>query len=296
MVAMVAPGAVLTPWRGEVDAILHGFLPGLEYGNALADVLLGRVNPSGRLPVTLPTRENEVEFSRQQYPGVKKQGDYSEQLEVDYRWYTAHNVEPAFPFGHGLSYTTFSYGTVTVSQSPSTSSVTSTSVSTRSLTDDVPKDKDQKNLGVSQQKQQQQQEQKPVPPLSGELSATSSEQSHTQRASVASTARVNVTLDVVNSGKRAGAEVVQLYVSFPAAAAAPPLQLKGFVKTRHLQPGEAQTVTFSLRDRDLSVWDVAAHGWRVVAGDYKIMVGASSADIRVQKDISLLSTVHSSKG
>jgi beta-glucosidase len=106
----VAPGAALTPWRNSVDAITFGFMPGQEYGNALADVLFGDVNPSAKLPLTLPTRENEVNFTESDWPGVGKPqrvATYSEKLLVGYRWYDAHGVTPAFPFGHGLSYSTF---------------------------------------------------------------------------------------------------------------------------------------------------------------------------------------------
>ncbi len=73
IVAMTGPGAVLTPWRNSVKALIHGFFPGEEYGNALADVIFGAVNPSGRLPLTMPNVENEVGFSRSQYPGVALQ-------------------------------------------------------------------------------------------------------------------------------------------------------------------------------------------------------------------------------
>jgi len=110
VVTAVAPGAALTPWRNSVDAITFGFMPGQEYGNALADVLFGDVNPSAKLPLTLPTRENEVNFTESDWPGVGKPqrvATYSEKLLVGYRWYDAHGVTPAFPFGHGLSYSTF---------------------------------------------------------------------------------------------------------------------------------------------------------------------------------------------
>lgn len=109
VVAMAAPGAVLTPWRDEVDAIFHGFMPGQAYGQGLASVLFGDVNPSGRLPLTMPNKENEIGFTQEQYPGIDKTVVYTEGLEVDYRWYNAHGVTPAYPFGHGLSYTTFDY-------------------------------------------------------------------------------------------------------------------------------------------------------------------------------------------
>ena len=109
---------LLWPWQrldcadaleDEVDAIFHGFMPGQAYGQGLASVLFGDVNPSGRLPLTMPNKENEIGFTQEQYPGIDKTVVYTEGLEVDYRWYNAHGVTPAYPFGHGLSYTTFDY-------------------------------------------------------------------------------------------------------------------------------------------------------------------------------------------
>jgi beta-glucosidase len=91
------------------QAILFGTLPGQEFGNALADVLFGVVNPSAKLIVTLPNTENEVGFTPEQYPGVNLQANYSEKFLIGYRWYTVNQRIPAYPFGHGLSYTTFAY-------------------------------------------------------------------------------------------------------------------------------------------------------------------------------------------
>lgn len=114
VVAMTAPGAVLMPWKNQVSSILWGGFPGQEYGRALASVLFGTVNPSARLPFTMPNKENEVGFTPQQFPGVNKVGNYSEKMLIDYRWYTFHGVKPAFAFGHGLSYTTFQYSDLVV--------------------------------------------------------------------------------------------------------------------------------------------------------------------------------------
>ena len=80
------------------------FMPGLECGHALADVLWGDVNPSGRLSLTFPNTENEQRFTKQQWPGINKISVYSEKLEVGYRYYDAHKIKPKFPFGFGLSY------------------------------------------------------------------------------------------------------------------------------------------------------------------------------------------------
>jgi len=116
VVVAVTPAAILTPWRDDVGAILTPFLPGQEYGNAIADVLFGQVNPSARLPITFPTKENEVEMTTDMYPGTNGVSVYSEGLEVGYRWYNAHDVTPAFAFGHGLSYTQFEYSDLKVDQ------------------------------------------------------------------------------------------------------------------------------------------------------------------------------------
>ena len=94
------------------------WLPGQECGNGVADVIFGTVNPSGRLPVTIPTKDNEVGFTPEQYPGVgtPREAVYSEGLLIGYRWYDYNGVTPTYPFGYGLSYTTFSYANVRVSQ------------------------------------------------------------------------------------------------------------------------------------------------------------------------------------
>lgn len=84
-------------------------MPGQQGGGALAAVLFGDQNPCGRLPFTLPNIENEMQFTTYQYPGLKNENNYSEYLNVGYRWYNAHSVTPAFEFGFGLSYTTFEY-------------------------------------------------------------------------------------------------------------------------------------------------------------------------------------------
>lgn len=113
VVIVTCPGAVLMPWSASVASILVNFMPGQEAGNAVADVLFGAFNPSGRLPLTFPTQENPTNFTQEQYPGepwyFPENANYSEGLFVGYRWYDAHGVTPLFPFGHGLSYTSFKY-------------------------------------------------------------------------------------------------------------------------------------------------------------------------------------------
>jgi beta-glucosidase len=120
-VVVLETGApVLTPWRDQVPAILEAWYPGQEGGAALAHVLFGDVDPGGRLPVTFPQSASELPTagSLQQYPGVANEETYSEGVFVGYKWYDAHHLTPAFPFGFGLSYTTFRYGPLHVSVAP----------------------------------------------------------------------------------------------------------------------------------------------------------------------------------
>lgn len=120
------PGAVLMPWAKDAAAVLTMFMPGLEAGHSLADILFGIVNPSGRLPLSLPNIENEVQFTPAMYPGVDGKSEYSEKLLVGYRWYDEHDVVPHFPFGHGLSYTTFVYSNLQIAKTKVTFSITNT--------------------------------------------------------------------------------------------------------------------------------------------------------------------------
>merc|ERR1712000_290612 len=114
VVVAVTPGALLTPWRDDVGAILTPIMPGQEYGNAITDILFGEVNPTAWLPITFPKAENEMKMTNKMYPGQNGISIYSEALEVGYRWYNAHNAIPAFAFGHGLSYTQFQYSSLKI--------------------------------------------------------------------------------------------------------------------------------------------------------------------------------------
>jgi beta-glucosidase len=114
VVALTVPGAVLTPWRDQVASLLWCGFPGQEFGRALLQIVSGEVVPSGKLPISLPVTENDMHFTKEQFPGVKREGVYSEHLLIDYRYYTATGTKPAFSFGHGLSYTTFSFASCSV--------------------------------------------------------------------------------------------------------------------------------------------------------------------------------------
>ncbi len=116
IVVVYSPAQVLMPWNGQVPVVLAGGLAGQEVGNALADVLFGVVNPSGKLPYTIA--QNTADYpanTAQQFPGVNGQAIYSEGLLVGYRHFDARNITPLYAFGHGLSYTTFSYSNLSVS-------------------------------------------------------------------------------------------------------------------------------------------------------------------------------------
>ena len=104
-------GPVLTPWAGAVKSIVEAWYPGEQYGNAIAAILYGDVNPGGKLPETFPVHQGDLPTagSTAQYPGVNGNVKYTENLLVGYRWYDAQNIAPAFCFGEGLSYTTFGY-------------------------------------------------------------------------------------------------------------------------------------------------------------------------------------------
>jgi len=110
VVVVNTPGAILMPWVEDVPGIVVSFMPGQEDGHAIADILFGAANPSGRLPVTFPVTDSQTPINTpQQYPGINDNASYSEGLFVGYRWYDENHITPLFPFGHGLSYTIFQY-------------------------------------------------------------------------------------------------------------------------------------------------------------------------------------------
>ncbi len=123
VVVVKSGSAVLMPWIDDVPAVLEAWYPGEEDGNAVADVLTGKVNPSGKLPLTFPRSVDQtLAKNPAQYPGVDGVVHYTEGLNVGYRGYTANNIRPLFPFGFGLSYTTFSFDNLKVTQTPNSDS------------------------------------------------------------------------------------------------------------------------------------------------------------------------------
>ncbi len=222
VVVNVSGNAVAMPWVGEVPAIVQAWFLGSEAGNAIASVLTGDVNPSGKLPMTFPVRLKDVgAHALGAYPGVKRVDspivdlEYKEGILVGYRWADTKKVKPLFPFGHGLSFTEFTYGNPVADKSVMTDSDT-----------------------------------------------------------------ISISLDVSNTGRTAGAETIQLYISDPKSSVIrPDKELKGFQKV-FLQPGESKTVRFSLNKDDLSYFDAERHEWVAEPGVFIAKIGASSGDIR----------------
>ena len=210
-VVVINAGAAMTmPWHDKVPAIVDMWMPGEGGAAALADILLGRVNPSGRLPVSFPAR---TEDDGVDLKPLKSR--YAEGLQVGYRGASARGVSPLFGFGHGLAYTRFDYSALTAPRR------------------------------------------------------------------VRGGAPVTVRLMLRNTGSRAGKEVVQLYVApaVPIAGEAA-LQLRAFAKVA-IPAGSSRQVVLTLDPRAFSFYDVDAGKWQVRPGAYKLMVGASSTDIRL---------------
>lgn len=217
-------------WKSAPDAILCAWQAGQEGGNSVADVLSGKASPSGKLTMTFPVKFEDA-ASSDNFPidmrvstdlmnkGGKKNDvknvdytNYEEDIYVGYRYFDTFGKQVSYPFGYGLSYTTFAYDKAVVKA----------------------------DNGV-----------------------------------------YTVSVEVKNTGKVAGKEVVQLYVSAPDVAAnKPEKELKAFAKTKELKPGEAVVVTLKVNADDLASYDEAASAWVVTPGNYKFLVGASSRDIK----------------
>ena len=234
VVVMNIGGVIETAsWKNLPDAILCAWQAGQEGGNSVADVLAGKASPSGKLTMTFPINFEDAASSAN-FPidqtaniditnknvekGNVKNVDYTnyeEDIYVGYRYFDSFDRQVSYPFGYGLSYTTFAYSN---------------------------------------------------PAIKAENGV------------------YTVTVDIKNTGKMAGKEVVQLYTSAPDAAAnnKPDKELKAFAKTKELQPGETATVTLTVKAADLASFDEAASAWVVDAGQYKFLVGASSRDIKAE--------------
>lgn len=217
-IVVVNVGApVEMPWIDDVAAVMQSWLLGQEQGNAIADVLFGKVNPSAKLPTTFPVKlEDNPAYIN--YPGDNGKVRYGEGIFVGYRYYEKKAIAPLFPFGFGLSYTTFDYANLSV-------------------------EADGEDFAVS--------------------------------------------LDVTNTGDRAGSEVVQLYLRDVAASVVrPEKELKGFVKVK-LAAGETKRVAMTLKRADLAFYSTVVGDWVVEAGEFELLVGSSSAEIHLQASITI---------
>ena len=214
-VVIVSGNAVAMPWIDRVPAVLEAWFSGSEAGNALADVVFGAVNPSGKLPFTFPVRlEDNGAHALGEYPGADKV-KYNESIFVGYRWHDKEQLKPLFAFGHGLSYTAFAVGNVKA-----------------------------------------------------------------DRTTLAPNGSIRISADVTNTGDRAGAEVVQLYIGDEQSSLPRPVkELKGFQKVS-LNPGQTRTVTFEITSGMLQYYDDAKGAWVAEPGAFTAYVGASSDDIR----------------
>ena len=215
---------VVGEWIDSAAAVLEAWMMGQAGGGAVADVLFGRTNPSGKLAETFPLRLEDTP-AYLNWPGDNATVRYGEGLYIGYRYYDARKLPVQFPFGYGLSYTSFAYS----------------------------------NLRLSAD-------------------------------SIRDVDGVVVTVDVTNTGAVAGKEIVQLYVHDQASALArPSKELKGFAKVE-LQPGETRTVSIPLNFRAFAFYHPGYRQWITEDGAFDLLVGASSADIRLQAAVNVQST------
>lgn len=225
IVVLSGGSSVALPWADKVPAILNMFLTGQAGGSAVCDIIFGDVNPSGKLSETYPYAL-EDNSSHNYFPGTSVSVEYREGVYVGYKYYDTANKAVAFPFGHGLSYTTFEYSDVKVSA-------------------DKVKDTD----------------------------------------------TVTVSFKVKNTGSVDGAEAAQVYVSDVESTIYRPVkELRAFKKV-FLKAYEEKEVSVELDKRAFAYYNVNLGDWHVESGDFKILVGASSRDIRLEANVYVESTV-----
>ena len=223
-VVLTMGASVSMPWIDGVKSVLNMYLGGQAAGEACVELLLGKVNPSGKLAETFALDLKDVP-STQNFPGARFSVEYREGLYVGYRYFNTVNAPVLFPFGYGLSYTQYEYSNL--------------KLSARSISD---------------------------------------------------TDKLAVSVDVQNVGEVDGKEIVQLYVNdVESTVYTPYQQLKGFEKVE-LKAGEKKTVTFELDKRSFAFYNTDAQDWQVESGEFKIMIGASSRDIRLTESVDVQST------
>jgi len=226
LIVVLSNGAPIEmPWLGQAKAVLEAYLGGQALGGAIADLLFGDANPCGKLAETFPVRLSDNP-SYLNFPGEGDRVEYKEGLFVGYRYYDKKELAPLFPFGFGLSYTSFEYTDIAV---------------------------DKKTLSDQES--------------------------------------LTVRVKVQNTGSLAGKEIVQLYVNdVQSSVIRPDKELKGFEKVE-LQPGEEKTVSFVLDKRAFAYYNTELKDWHVESGDFRILVGRSSADIVLRETVRVESSV-----
>jgi beta-glucosidase len=225
VVVLVSGNAVAMPWVDKVPAIVQAWYLGSEAGNALASVLSGEVNPSGKLPFTFPKQLTDCgahSFDKLCFPGDSIREVYKEDILVGYRWYDTKYIMPQFYFGYGLSYTTF------------------------------------------------------------EVSKPSTDKSIYSR-----TETIKMTFTVKNTGKVAGAEVPQIYVTqTKTPVLRPAKELKGFKKV-YLKAGETKTVTIPVKVQDMAYWDEKTKNWKVDSGEFILNLATSAGDVKYMGSVQI---------
>ena len=218
VVDIISGNAVAMPWIKKVPSVLESWYCGSEAGNALASVLFGKTNPSGKLPFTFPVKlTDNSAHALNAFPGDDNV-EYKEDIFVGYRWHDKEKIAPLFAFGHGLSYTSFEYSNIVLSK----------------------KEISQNDV-------------------------------------------ITVNVTVKNTGKVAGKEIVQLYISDKKSSLPrPQKELKGFAKV-NLSPSEEKVVTFTIDKDALSYYDDTKKAWVAESGSFEVLIGSASDDIR-QKD------------
>jgi beta-glucosidase len=234
IVVLETGGPVTMPWADKVSGIVEAWYAGSSGSEAVANILLGQVNPSGKLAVTFPKSENDLPRPQITHPSESERNEgtaavntstntastyavhYDEGLKVGYKWYDAEKKPILFPFGYGLSYTTYAYSGLKITPAP--------------------------NVAVS--------------------------------------------FTIKNTGKRAGAEIAQVYAFMPASTGEPPKRLIGWDKVK-LGPGESRDVSISIDPQYLSVFDENKDQWILSPGEYTIAVGGSSQDLGLKQNLSV---------
>ncbi|MCD8068726.1 MAG: glycoside hydrolase family 3 C-terminal domain-containing protein, partial [Lachnospiraceae bacterium] len=258
VVILSAGSPVEMPWLGDAKALLHGYLGGEAGTAAMAEAITGKVNPCGKLAETLPMAYEDVP-GHQDYPAQDGNSCYKESLYVGYRYYDTAGVAVRFPFGYGLSYTTFAYSDIKIEKrGTSATEKQSSTINADDMTN--------------------------ASEACGGSRSTDQENPDGKK-DVMSPAGMAVTFTLTNTGSRAGSEIAQLYISKPDSEIFRPVkELKGFAKVS-LQPGESRRVSIPLDDKAFRYFNVKTGKWEVEGGTYVITVAASAAERKLRTGV-----------